>query len=614
MERACFHFLHRVGLALFACVFSATAVRGEELSIQAAFERDRVAMGDTVQFQVTISGMRGRPEAPEIAVDGLDVHYFAPSQSSQMRIENGRVTSSSTLTHIYQVTPRHAGTFTIPSLVIEVDGTKLRTQPVTLRVEKQNGSPGSPNAGGIDRIAFAEFVVPKRTLYLGEAVPVELRLYVDSRVRFQLEAMPLIEGEGFTKAKLTEPRQERARKDGKEYDVIVFRTAVTPSRAGQVKFGPSEVSFNAQIPQERRRDRPRSLLEEMLGDDPFNDPFFSPMRVQRVTAKAGEIPFEVKPLPVPDRPKNFSGAVGDFKLSADGNPRQLKIGDVLTMKLTISGRGNFDRVNAPAIVDSSGWQVYPAKGDFKGDDPLGISGTKTFETAVIPEMKKAEMPVYEFSYFNPATEKYVTLTAGRAPLEVTGSPAPPATRPSLPAAKPAALPPPGAETPSRPADIVGVRYDEGSILRGFEPLHEQRTFWLVQIIPLAGLLCWLGLRMRRTDEATARVVRLRREKTELWRKLRRDGSHADFLDTAARLVKLDTALVTGRSEHSVDATLARNSRPLDAATAETIEDLFNARAELLYAGRAAGGDAVPPAERARVLSALETFEKSHAKP
>lgn len=614
MERARLPFFRRVGLALLACVFFATMVRGEELSVQAAFERDRVAVGETVQFQLVISGMHRRADAPEIAVDGLAIHYFAPSQSSQMRIENGRMTSSSTLTHIYQVTPQRAGTFTIPSLIIDADGTKLRTQPVTLRVEREGGNTGSSNAGGNGRMAFAEFVVPKRTLYLGEAVPVELRLYVDSRVRFQLEAMPLIEGEGFTKAKLTEPRQERARKDGKEYDVIVFRTALTPSRAGQVKFGPSEVAFNAQIPQERRRDRPRSLLEEMLGDDPFNDPFFSPMRVQRVTAKADEIQFEVKPLPVADRPKNFSGAVGDFKLSAEGNPHRLKIGDVLTMKLTVSGRGNFDRVNAPAIVDSSGWQVYPAKGDFKGDDPLGISGTKTFEIAVIPEMKKTEMPDYEFAYFNPSTEKYVTLTAGRGPLDVTGSPAPPAARPSLPVAKPAASPPAGAETPPRPADIVGLRYDEGRILRGFEPLHEQRIFWLVQIIPLAGLLCWLGLRMRRTDEASARVARLRREKSELWRKLRQDGSHADFLDTAARLVRLDTALATGRSEHSVDATLARNSRSLDAATAETIEDLFNARAELLYAGGGAGSDAVPPAERARVLSALETFEKSHAKP
>src|SRR6476659_5300759 len=98
MERARLHFFHRaglVGLALFACVFFVTIVRSEELSAQAAFERDRIALGETVQFQLIISGMHRRADAPEIAVDGLAIRYFAPSQSSQMRIENGRMTSSS---------------------------------------------------------------------------------------------------------------------------------------------------------------------------------------------------------------------------------------------------------------------------------------------------------------------------------------------------------------------------------------------------------------------------------------------------------------------------------------------------------------------------------------
>ena len=188
--------------------------------------------------------------------------------------------------------------------------------------------------------------------------------------------------------------------------------------------------FHAQIRQQTpRRDRPRSLLEEMLGDDPF-DPFFARTRVQRLTAQAQPVNLEVKQLPAADRPRNFSGAVGSFTLSAEGNPQRLKVGDVLTMKLRVSGRGNFDRVNAPEISDETGWKVYPAKGEFKPEDELGMSGVKNFDAAVIPETVKSEMPRYEFAYFDPEAEKYVTLTAGGAPLQVAGQPG--RRRPRLP--------------------------------------------------------------------------------------------------------------------------------------------------------------------------------------
>lgn len=615
MECCRWHQLLRILGACFALLSGVAAAGAQDIS--AAFTSSRVAPGETVQFQISISGLRQGVQPPEISVEGLDVQYLGPSQSTQTRIENGRITASSMLTHIYQVTPRRAGTFTIPALEVEADGKRFRTQPVTLRVEKESAGGGSSSGGSVERLAFAQFVVPKETLYVGEAMPVELRLYIDAGARAQIEAMPIIGGEGFTKTKLTEPRQERARKDGREYDVYVFRTAITPSRAGKVTFGPSEITFQAQLrPQQRRRDRPRSLLEEMLGSDPFDsfDPFSAPTRVQRVTAKADAVTLDVKPLPSADRPKNFSGAVGQFKLSAEGSPHRIKIGDVLTMKLAVSGRGGFDRVNAPEIVESSGWRLYPATGQFKGEDELGISGIKTFEVPVIPEVKKSEMPRYEFSYFDSTTDKYVTVTAGGGPLEVSGT-----TTPVLAPGAPS-TPQPKAEpreestksAPAKPADILGLRYDRGRS-RSFVPLHERRTFWLAQLVPLVTLLAWLLLRMRRNDATTARLARLRRERAEVWRTLRRSGSDAEFLEAATRVVKIDTALATGCPEHTVDATQARASRSLDPGTAEAIEDLFNARAELLYAGTGGRGDALSAADRARFLSALDTFEKSDAR-
>ena len=106
----------------------------------------------------------------------------------------------------------------------------------------------------------------QETLYLGERA-VELRLHIDAGARAQIEAMPIIGG-SFTKTKLTS-RAERARKVAGNTTCMFFAPPSLPVRR-QGYFRPSEITFNAQVrPQQRRRDRTRSLLEEMLGNDPF---------------------------------------------------------------------------------------------------------------------------------------------------------------------------------------------------------------------------------------------------------------------------------------------------------------------------------------------------------
>jgi hypothetical protein len=617
------HFLLRPFLM---CAVSAMAVAhagADELSARTHLSNDRVAVGESLELEIQVTGAKGPVDAPPVNVDGLSIQYYGPSQSSQIQIVNGRFTSSSTLTHVYSVVPQRAGTFTIPAFTLSADGRTLRTLPVTLRVEPNTntGAGGGQEAQG--QLGFAEFQLPKKTVYLGETIPVTLRLYVDARVGPRLEAMPLLEGDGFTKTKLTEPRQELARKDGREYHVFAFRTAVTPSRTGTVTLGPSEIVFNAQI-RENRRGRSRSLLEQMLGDDPFNDPFFNPTRVQRVVTKAPAVDLEVKPLPAEGRPKSFSGAVGQFKMSAVGSPRQLKVGEVLTMKVTINGQGNFDRINAPPIVDPTDWQLYPAKGEFQRDDEIGLSGTKTFEMAVIPEKSTNAMPTYEFAYFDPERGKYAALRAGGAPIEVTGAPVPPPPSAAPPRADDANEKPAGksdsaaaATSPHAPAptDILGIRYDFGRAVSSFELPHESRAFLLAQAVPLAALLGSLIWRMRRTDEASRRVGQLRRKKAQLGRQLRSANSIEEFLEAAARWVQIDTALVTGRPEHGVDATTARTSRVLDAETAGAIDELFAARAELLYAGAGRGGETATfgNEDRAKWMRALDHFEKADAR-
>ena len=587
------------------------AAQAADVSVKASLSRGVTVIGEPVQLQIKITNGKRAGDPPDVAVDGLDIRYVGPSTNSVMRLDQNGFHSETTTVQVYQVTAAKNGTFTIPAVEVDVDGRKYKTEPVTLTVQQSAVEDAArPQAQG-----KLELIVPKTTAYVGEMIPVELRLYVDSRVRWQAVAMPEISGEGFTKQKMPEPRRpERVTKDGREYDVLIFKTAITPGKAGKISIGPGELIYNAQVPR-ARRSGPRSMFD-LLDDDAFGDPFFA--QTQQMKVKAEPVELTVKPLPAAGKPRDFSGAVGTFQFSAEGSPRQVKVGDPVTMKLRVSGRGNFDRVEAPALRDPSGWRSYPPSGNFKKEDSdeVGLSGTKTFEMAVIPEEKKTQMPVFTFSFFDPEAEKYVTRASEPAALKVDGAKvaAPPPVPNATAATDEPKTEPDAPKNPPGATDILGPRYDVGK-RRTFEPLDERREFWLAQAGALAALLVVVGFRMRgRPNADAARNAALRREKAALLAKLRRSElAHAEFFDAAARVIQIDAALATGADAAGVDATTARALAGSDEATAEVIEEFFNARAELLCAGSGRDDGRVSGDERGRVLAALETFGRNHAK-
>ena len=577
-----------------------------ETKATATLSQTTIAPGDAIAMTIEVSGVQQLNPPEAITVEGLDIRYNGYHQSTQ--IINGRVDRSVKLT--YTVSGNTAGSFIIPAIGIKTDAGILKTEPLQLRIEAP--APGTQRPAGENPVAYGEIEVPRKAVYLGQAVPVTVRLFVDKRIRWRIEEMPVLEGEGFTKVKFPRPREDVIRKDGRDYDVLSFRTTISPSKAGKVVLGPMEVPFVASIPRAKKA-RPRTPFD-LFDDGFFDEPFgvFGQMERRKVTVEPVEL--DVKPLPAAGRPADFSGAVGKFTLSVEGNPKQVKVGDPVTLKMRVSGSGNFDRVNAPELVERKGWHPYEASSVFTPNDDLSTSGTKAFEMAVVPEEKKMQMPQVRFSYFDSETEKYVTLSSEPAPLAVEGGALPPPT--PAPVAK--ANPEPAAETPPTPAkeevkDIVGLTYEFGSARDSFEPLYRSRAFWIAQSVPLLALIGLLGARFLRKDEAANRLAALKREREELRRKVRSATDHAEFFQVAARLVQVETALATGRSDASVDAQTARASRELDEETAGEIDEIFNKRAELLYAGSARSDGRVSEGEKDRALTALERFQEAHAR-
>jgi len=621
-------------LAMAVVIAPAQSARAAEVTASASLSHEETTVGEGVELTITVNGSRQSGEPPEIRVEGLNIQYYGP----QTRIEMHNFEVTQSVAHTYLVTPERSGTFTIPALQIEAGGKKLSTRPLKLTVgggatggnagstgtagstSPGSGSPGSPDGGssGDRRTFFAEWSLPKRTAYVGEMIPAELRLYVASNVQFGMQRLPTVKADGFTFLPLPhEPKQARVTRDGQIYNVVIFKTALTAVKPGQVTIEPTDIPFLAKV-QRRRPPVPRGFRDAF--DDPFFNDVFNTV-TQELTASTEAIPMEIKPLPAAGRPKHFSEAVGNFTLEVKASPLKAKVGDPVTVTATVSGMGSFDRMEAPAVDTGGGWRAYPPSAKFKAGDDFAMAGAKTFEFAMIPDRPQTGLPKIEFSYFDPVKEQYVTLNADPVPLVVEGSAAPaPTATPSQAVAGTTSASPKPQGTGEGAGDILFIRTDAGSWnswAASFEPAWRARGFWLGQLAPFTALLIGLGWRWRAERLGNAdhrRVSELRQEKAAAVRQMREAAVSSErFYTAAVRAFRLETALGTSAANpESLDAEAVCSSRKLDDETAREIRQVFAAHDELQYAGAHASSEAVSPDRRERILKTLAQFEKSHA--
>jgi hypothetical protein len=139
--------------------------------------------------------------------------------------------------------------------------------------------------------------------------------------------------------------------------------------------------------------------------------------------------------------------VGQFSLAQfEAGPTSVAVGDPITLKIRITGKGAFDALTLPN--DETAWRdfkTYPPSKKFDSTDPAQIEGSKYFEQVVTPQnVLLKEIPAFVFSYFDPEKCAFRTLTHAAIPLHVLPVAAtPPAHRVAIASA---ATPAP----PSRP--------------------------------------------------------------------------------------------------------------------------------------------------------------------
>ena len=252
--------------------------------------------------------------------------------------------------------------------------------------------------------------------------------------------------------------------------------------------------------------RAYTALDDLLGD-PFLQNFFGATVPKDITVSSPPTGLTVLALPAEGQPPDFSGAVGTFKIASDISSTTAATGDPLTLRMRVTGSGNFDRVDSSMLEHVDQWKTYPPKSSFTPGDAVGYKGEKDFEQPLIASRPGAQtLPGLSFSYFDPNTRRYET--ARSSPLAVTISP-------SLADSTLTAPPQDRATSVSTSANQVsaGLRPDHvvaGRFTDSLVPLYLQPRFLAFQsLLALAFAGGWLGLRRRASDARDAPNARER---------------------------------------------------------------------------------------------------------
>jgi len=482
-------FTLKIWLLLFATALlpGAALAASFTASFTASLDRDTLALGESATLSLAFEGAQPK-SVPAPNVPGLQITQAGTSQN--VSIVNGAM--SSTVTVSFSVTPQRAGEFTIPALTADVNGQQLATAPLKLTVSRASApSAAAVNAGG--EVAFLKLNFPKQKVYAGEAVVAQLELYLRDDVS-ELNGVQLTGAatDGFAAGKLVllKNQQRRVPVGNRVYTEVPLAVPLTAVKTGALTLGPFTASAMIVLPSQNQ------------GGDPFFRQFFNRGEQKQVTLATETLNLESLPLPEQNRPANFTGAVGNFTMTATAGPTKVTLGDPITVRVQISGRGALDAVTLPAQDAWQNFKTYPPTTRLETSDQFGFQGTKTFEQIISPQNSDVrELPALTFSFFNPDDGQYHTLTQPAVPLVVKAAGATPL--PQMAASKTT-----NEEKP--PQDILPIKENPGTFVASKTPLVAQPGFFAVQSVPVLAFLATFIWR-KRTDRL-ANNPRLRRQR------------------------------------------------------------------------------------------------------
>ncbi|MFH1856519.1 MAG: BatD family protein [Candidatus Omnitrophota bacterium] len=403
-------------IVISAILLSVSLCFAQDISFESSVDRTKIALGSNLQLSLNFYGTQDitAPDLPQI--EGFDWRYAGPS--TRVSIVNSKVSSS--ITHIYILIPLKTGVFTIPSVSVQYKGNTYTSKPITVEVANQQtvaSAPAGQQSGvapsavqGIEDRVFITMEVDKSKVYINEVIPVTIKLYLNNLPVSDIQ-YPEILHDGFSIEEFGEPKKYTDFLNGVSYDVFEFQTNVFALRQGELKLGQVSLKCNLLMKSNSQGRGSSSSFDDFFDNGFFND-FFAQYQKYPLNLNSPEIPITVISLPEEGKPVDFSGALGDYQFSLDVSPKEVKAGDPITLKMIITGKGNFKTVQEPSFSAADDFKIYEPQ--VKQEET-----SKTFEQVVIPKSDKVkDIPEITFNFFDTTTGKYREIKKGPVSIKV----------------------------------------------------------------------------------------------------------------------------------------------------------------------------------------------------
>ncbi len=398
-------------ISILFLLFTGTPALSQDdnaIEFEVSLSKDKLGINERLRVDFAMNKDGDNFNPPDF--EGFRV-IMGPSQSISSSWVNG--VRSYSKTYSYTLAPTERGTFTIKQATIIIDGKTYKSLPkkveVTAAVDKPSDQMTADDIADESLHLVAE--VSESNPYLNEAISVVYKLYVSPTINvsnFRPLDNPTYNNFWSQDIPVTAYNVKNGTYQGKSYRyVILKRVVLYPQKSGSLEIEPLSLDVTLEVPTNRR--------------DFFGGPIYTQTNK---TVSAGNRTITVKPLPSSGRPKDFGGAVGNFEFTVSTSKKSLKASESLQAIVAVSGSGNLKLFQLPEPEMPGSLEVYePEFNENVRTNLSGMQGKVSNNYTVVPSSKgKYPIPSIRFSYFDPTSETYKTLSSQEIMIDVVEGP------------------------------------------------------------------------------------------------------------------------------------------------------------------------------------------------
>lgn len=437
--------LYKKYLALIiGLLFSAAAFA--QVSFKAVCSNTSISKNEYTQVQFVVENAAKVEQIVPPSFDKFLV-ISGPNQQSSVTSINGAIKQYVAIQYVLK--PKGPGSYRLGPALAKIDGKLIKSNGLSITVLNSisGNTPGTglslPNinptvkakqfddyilrkgenfAEKIRKNLFVKVEVNKNTCYVGEPIIASYKLYTRLKSESNLTRSPSFNGFSVSELDLQDNAVLTTEKiNGKEYSVYTLRKVqLYPLQSGNIELEPVEVENRITFLRGEYADQAQGdIFFDILKDFADANSPRDAVVEQKILLQSTPVTISVKPLPG-NEPENFKGAIGRFSMSAAVQKNKLTTDESTNLKIAITGTGNLPMINTPEIHWPKGIEAFEAtSSETVNKQAVPLSGQKIFTVPFTAEKQGTyQIPGIAFTFFDPASQSYKTLTTSPIIIDV----------------------------------------------------------------------------------------------------------------------------------------------------------------------------------------------------